>query len=243
MKVAALQVPLGSVAGDALALIRRRADQCEAEDVKILCCPEAVAGGLADYARDPFKTAVPTSGILTFLGPVANARLTVIVGFTELSSDGGLYNSAAVVRLGTLMGVYRKRHPAIRRSVYRAGKDAPVFHADGVCFGILICYDSTFRGRGAEMASLGARVLFIPTNNALPAPTTPTEIVAEARMCDMALATENGCWVVRSDVAGVADCLRSEGSSAITSPAGRTVSTASPFGEDLLVAEIGLSVV
>ncbi len=244
MKVAALQVPLGSVAGDALALIRRRADQCEAEDVRILCCPEAVAGGLADYARDPFKTAVPTSGVLTFLGPVADARLTVIVGFTELSSDGGLYNSAAVVRHGTLVGgVYRKRHPAIRRSVYRAGKDSPVFHADGVCFGILICYDSTFRGLGAELASLGARVLFIPTNNALPASTTPTEIVAEARMCDIALATENGCWVVRSDVAGVAGSLRSEGSSAITSPAGGTVSTASPFGEDLLVSEIGWSVV
>jgi 5-aminopentanamidase len=243
MKVAALQVPLGSVAGDALTLIRRRADQCEAEDVRILCCPEAVVGGLADYARDPFKTAVPTSGILTFLGPVAGARLTVIVGFTELSSDGGLYNSAAVLRHGTLVGVYRKRHPAIRRSVYRAGKDSPVFHADAVCFGILICYDSTFRGLGAELASLGARVLFIPTNNALPASTAPTEIVAAARLCDVALASENGCWVVRSDVAGVVDSLQAEGSSAITSPAGRTMSTANPFGEDLLVADIGVSAV
>jgi predicted amidohydrolase len=141
MKVAALQVPLGSVAGDALALIRRHAEQCQAEDVRILCCPEAVAGGLADYARDPFQTAVPTSSVLAFLGPIADTRLTVIVGFTELSSDGGLYNSAAVVRDGTLLGVYRKRHPAIRRSVYCAGKDSSVFHADGVCFGILICYD------------------------------------------------------------------------------------------------------
>jgi predicted amidohydrolase len=139
--------------------------------------------------------------------------------------------------------VYRKRHPAIRRSVYRAGKDSPVFHADGVWFGILTCYDSTFRGLGVELASLGARVLFIPTNNALPAPAAHTKIVAEARMCDIALATENGCLVVRSDVAGVADSLQAEGSSAITSPAGRTMSTADPFGEDLLVAEIGLSAI
>jgi predicted amidohydrolase len=93
------------------------------------------------------------------------------------------------------------------------------------------------------LASLGARVLFIPTNNALPASAAPTDIVAEARMCDIALATENACWVVRSDVAGVADNLQSGGSSAITSPAGKTVSTASPFGEDLLVAEIGLPIV
>ena len=40
-------------------------------------------------------------------------------------------------------------------------------------------------------AALGARVLFIPTNNALPASTAPKEIVAEARTCDIALATEN----------------------------------------------------
>jgi predicted amidohydrolase len=241
MKVAAYQAPLSGTAGDALALIRRRVDQCEAEGVGILCCPEAVVGGLADYARDPFRTAVPTSGILAFLGPVADSRLTVIVGFTELSTDGGLYNSAAVVSHGTLAGVYRKRHPAIRRSVYRAGKDSPVFHADGVCFGILICYDSTFRNLGAGLASRGARVLFVPTNNALPASKASTELLAEARGGDVALATENGCWIVRADVAGVANGLRSDGASAITSPAGKTVSSARVLAADFLVAEIGLT--
>ena len=90
MKVAALQVPLGSVAGDVLTLIRRRADQCEAEDVRISAVQRPSSAAWPTMPRDPFKTAVPTSGILTFLGPVAGARLTVIVGFTELSSDGGL---------------------------------------------------------------------------------------------------------------------------------------------------------
>jgi hypothetical protein len=37
------------------------------------------------------------------------------------------------------------------------------------------------------------------------------ELLAEVRACDVALATENGCWVVRADVAGVADGLGSEG--------------------------------
>jgi predicted amidohydrolase len=241
MKVAAWQAPLSSVGADALVLMRRRLDQCESEGVQILCCPEAVTGGLADYAGDPYTTAVPASGILRWLGPVADARLTVIVGFTELSSDGGLYNSAAVVSHGTLAGVYRKRHPAIRRSVYRPGTESPVFHADGVYFGILICYDSTFRHLGADLASQGARVLFVPTNNALPAFRKYDGLLAEVRACDVALATENGCWVVRADVAGVAGDLRSEGSSSITSPTGKTVSTARLFGEDLLVGELGLT--
>jgi predicted amidohydrolase len=242
MKVAALQTKLASVgSGDGLALIRRRMEQCEAEGVAILCCPEAVVGGLADYAPDPLQIAVTPSAVLAWLGPKANTRLTTVVGFTELGTDGSIYNSAAVVSRGALAGVYRKRHPAIRRSVYSAGGDSPVFHASGVHFGVLICCDSTFPELAVDLASRGAQVLFVPTNNALPEAKASTELVAEARTCDVALATENGCWVVRADVAGVAGGLRSDGSSAITSPAGKTVSTARALVEDLLVIEIGLT--
>jgi predicted amidohydrolase len=110
-----------------------------------------------------------------------------------------------------------------------------------VCFGVLICYDSTFRDLAGSLVSRGARMLFVPTNNALPELKASTDIVAEARACDVALAEANGCWVVRADVAGVAGGLRSEGTSAITSPAGKTVATARARGEDLLVTEIGLT--
>ena len=49
VKVAAYQAPLlaaGSMG--ALDLIRARVRACEAEEVEILCCPEAILGGLAD---------------------------------------------------------------------------------------------------------------------------------------------------------------------------------------------------
>ena len=52
MKVAAYQAPLlpaGSM--EALGLIRDRVKWCETEGVDILCCPEAVLGGLADDAQ------------------------------------------------------------------------------------------------------------------------------------------------------------------------------------------------
>jgi predicted amidohydrolase len=240
MKVAAWQAPLvGSSAKDVLASIRSRVDDCEAEGVAILCCPEAVVGGLADYAPDACETAIPTSDILSFLAPIANARLTTIVGFTERSSDSCLYNSAAVVGHGRLSGVYRKWHPAVRRSVYRAGSASPVFQVDGACFGILICYDSTFPELGANLASRGARVIFVPTNNALPKSNSSSDLVLAARACDTALATGNHCWVVRADVAGMMGGLQSAGSSAIISPTGKTVSSARPLSDDLLVAEIG----
>jgi 5-aminopentanamidase len=65
MKVAAYQAPLlnaGSM--DALALIRRRIEQCEAENVAFLCCPAAMLGGLADYSNDPTRSQLPVIGLI-----------------------------------------------------------------------------------------------------------------------------------------------------------------------------------
>ena len=59
MKVAAYQAPLlpgGS--REAVDLIRSRVDWCESHGVAILCCPEAILGGLADNAADPREFAI-----------------------------------------------------------------------------------------------------------------------------------------------------------------------------------------
>jgi len=46
----------------ALGLIRKRIDWCESAGVKILCCPEAILGGLADYAERPAEIAMDVEG-------------------------------------------------------------------------------------------------------------------------------------------------------------------------------------
>ena len=59
MRVAAYQAPLlaaGSM--DALALIRRQVRRCENEGAAILCCPEAILGGLADGHENPAALAI-----------------------------------------------------------------------------------------------------------------------------------------------------------------------------------------
>ena len=86
MKVAAYQAPLlpgGSM--EALELIRDRVKWCETEGVDILCCPEAVLGGLADDAECPVDSAIDVeSGQLeVLLAPLASKSVTAIVGFTE----------------------------------------------------------------------------------------------------------------------------------------------------------------
>ena len=79
--------------------------------------------GLADYSDDPAAVAIPAHGIGDALAPLASDTVASIVGFTELASSGALHNCAAVYHRGAVIGVYRKMHPAINRSVYsRAGK-------------------------------------------------------------------------------------------------------------------------
>ncbi|HEX6040313.1 hypothetical protein [Longimicrobium sp.] len=89
MKVAAYQAPLlagGSL--DALEHIRARVRQCEAEGVRVLCCPEAVLGGLADQHAHPARFALAAEELDDVLAPLASERVTTIVGFTERAADG-----------------------------------------------------------------------------------------------------------------------------------------------------------
>jgi predicted amidohydrolase len=178
------------------------------------------------------RFAVATRRIGAVLAPLASNTVTTIVGFTELADDARLYNSAAVLYRGRVAGVYRKRHPAIRRSVYAAGADTPVVRLDGSTFGVVICYDSNFFESALRMAVQGATVLFVPTNNGLPHSRAEEYLAAQAREADVARATENNLWFIRADVAGRTSELVSGGSSEIVRPDGTVLLSAREFVEE-----------
>src|SRR5262249_50378021 len=127
--VAAFQAPLLEERADVIGLIRAAIDRCEAAGAGFLCCPEGVLGGLADYSADPSALAIDVRGgeLARVLSPLASRTVTTIVGFTEIDSQGRLFNAAAVYHRGSVEGIYRKLHPAINRSIYQAGSEAPVF--------------------------------------------------------------------------------------------------------------------
>jgi predicted amidohydrolase len=239
VKFAAYQAPVLPVGStDALGLIRRQVERCEAEHVSILCCPEAILGGIADYADNPHDIAISAGHLNTALEPLASDTVTTIVGFTELSDEGCLYNSAAVVRRGTVAGMYRKIYPAINRSVYEPGCELPIFQVGELTFGIVICNDSNYFELAKLMAARGATALFVPTNNGLPPNRASTGLVADARKVDIAAAVTNKIWVIRADVAGRTGRLVSHGSTVIIDPGGRVVRSGREMSEDLLAAEI-----
>jgi predicted amidohydrolase len=241
MKVAAYQAPLfecGSM--EALGLIHEQVALCEAAGVEFLCCPEAILGGLADYVARPVEIAIEVeNGMLDkILAPLASEKVTTIVGFTQINQQGRLYNAAAVFHKGSVVGLYRKNHPAINRSIYEAGTTVPVFKVGTLTFGILICNDSNYPELARLMATQGATALFIPTNNGLPPKKGGPELVAEARRVDIACAVENRVSVIRADVAGRLPDFVSYGSSGIIDPDGQVIKTATSLKPELLVAEI-----
>jgi len=220
--------------------MQKRVRECEAKGISVLCGPEAILGGLADYSDDPSRFAIRSNDgqLPAVLSPLASDTVTSIVGFTELGSDGALYNAAAVFERGRVAGIYRKIHPAIRRSVYAAGSQIPVFRTGVLTFGAIICNDSNFPALAREIAAQGATVLFIPTNNGLPNERVSPRLNEAARDVDVALARENRIWIVRADVAGRNAKLTSYGSSEIVDPDGIVVQQAGILSTDLLIAEI-----
>lgn len=239
MKVAAYQAPLLTVGSmGALPLIRERVKWCETQGIEILCCPEAILGGLADYAESTYEFAMDSSALVPLLEGISSQIVTTIIGFTEVSRRGLLYNSAAVFHRGSMLGIYRKLHPAINRSVYEPGTDIPVFTVGDLTFGIVICNDSNFPEVVARIAAKGATALFVPTNNALPSKREHWNLVGEARKVDATNAVQNSLWIIRADVAGRTDQLVSRGSSGIVDPVGRLVESAPELEESLIRAEI-----
>ena len=239
MKVASYQAPLlttGSM--EALDLIADQVRRCESAGVDILCCPEGVLGGLADYAPRPRDIGIERSRLQERLAPLASQTVTTILGFTEVGKDSLLYNAAAILNQGSVIGVYRKLHPALNKSVYSSGQDTPVFRVGDVTFGIVICLDSRYPELARLMTERGAIALFVPTNNGMPPNKGGRQLVGEARQIDIDCAVKNRIWVIRSDVAGRADGLVSYGASAIVDPDGTIVQSAEQLEPGLLTGEV-----
>jgi predicted amidohydrolase len=238
MRIAAYQMPLAATQGrDALPLIEDCVRRCEREGVDLLLCPEAALGGLADDVASPADIAIGVANgdLETLLRPLSSSRVTTVLGFTEVDGEC-LYNSAVVFSLGAVGGIYRKRHPARRTSVYAAGAASPVFVHRSCRFGIMICNDTNHPALAREMAAGGATLIVVPSNNALrPA---YANVVDETRTVDILNAKANAVALARADVAGDIGRRRARGSSSIIDPMGEVICAAQLDQEDLLIADL-----
>lgn len=241
MKVAAYQapyLPFGSM--DAIALIEDQIAACEAQGVEILCCPEAVIGGLAHESagQSPSEVAlgVENGELSAVVAPLLRTPVTVIVGFTEQDPSGSLYNSAALLAGGQIAAVYRKVYPGYRTAI-QAGNDLPIFWRESTPFGIIICNDMWYLEPARILAAAGAALLFVPTNSGH-LRTLTDAFQARGHNLPIARAVENTTTVIVADIAGRQGDRLSPGFTAIINPDGVALAKAEPLRETLLVAEV-----
>jgi predicted amidohydrolase len=88
------------------------------------------------------------------------------------------------------------------------------------------------------IASKGANLLFIPTNNCLKSHNADPALVTIARNKHIAKAIENGMAVVSADVAGRCGNYISYGCTNIIDSDGQVIASSKLLSEDLLIADI-----
>ena len=172
----------------------------------------------------------------------ASRDIVVVVGFVDLCED--LYNAAAVIQNGTLLGVYHKHYlPTYgvfdEDRYFERGESSPVFALGDVVIGANICEDIWYStGPTSAQSALGAQVIV----NVNGSPYHRGKRASRERML-ATRAADNLAIVAYVNLVGGQDELVFDGGSAVFDQNGEVVARASEFEEDMLVADLDISAV
>jgi predicted amidohydrolase len=147
-----------------LAKVVKGLERADRERVDVVSFPECFLTGYPDQEERARRCAFAADGpnMMTLLDRTARFQATFIVGFNELRGND-LYNTAAVVHRGHLLGTYSKCSAYM--PFHKQGRAFPVFERDGVTFGVVICSDGGFIEPARILAAKGAKVIFAPHYN------------------------------------------------------------------------------
>ncbi|MCK4221552.1 MAG: NAD+ synthase [Dehalococcoidia bacterium] len=173
------------------------------------------------------------------LGTVVDGSsgLTVVVGFADAKED--IYNAAAVIHDGKLVGVYHKIYlPNYgvfdENRYFRAGTECPVYVIAGVGVGITICEDIWYEaGPATVQARSGAEVIV----NISASPYHFGKREFRERML-AARASDNVAIFCYDNLVGGQDELVFDGNSMVLDEKGRLIARGRQLEEDLIVVDL-----
>lgn len=229
-----------------LAKVVKGLERADRDRVEILCFPECFLTGYPDTEDLARKTAfaVDSPSMMKLLDRTAKFEATFIVGFNE-TRGADLYNTAAVVFKGHLLGTYSKCSAYMK--FHRQGREFPVFTRGGVKFGVIICSDGGYIEPARILALKGARIVFAPHFNYIGAKGLIGHF-QHVRADHAARAVENDIWFVRGNnvVTGPDAGLSTEGvgygDSYIVDPFGEIAVRSRRHREDFIFADVDPSV-
>jgi predicted amidohydrolase len=239
VKVAACQLPeVRQDIGRALGWMETYLATADRQHVDLVCFPECYLQGYLCDARSANKQAVilNSTAFDFLLTRLSGFRCIFVFGLIE--RDGrNLFNSAAVVHRGKLLGCYRKTHLLSGESIFEPGTAYPTFEASGLRFGINICYDTNFSESAAAIAEQGAQLIVCPANNMMRREVAERykPIHNEVRACR---AREHGLWLISSDITGERDGRISYGPTAVIDPNGSVLAQVPLLQTGMVIAAI-----
>jgi len=169
----------------------------------------------------------------------ASNGLTAVVGFVD--SDGDIYNAAALISDGKLIGIYHKIYlPNYgvfdENRYFRAGTECPVYVINGVGIGINICEDIWYQaGPATVQAYAGAEVII----NISASPYHTGKGESREKMI-AARASDTVAIFAYNNLIGGQDELVFDGHSCIFDEHGNLITRGKQFEEDFIVADLDI---
>ncbi|HEY7850174.1 MAG TPA: nitrilase-related carbon-nitrogen hydrolase, partial [Ktedonobacterales bacterium] len=239
LALAQINVTVGDLAGN-VARILAAAREARAAGATVVCAPELAIPGYPP--EDLLLKPGFVSDNLRALDDLRRASaelsgMTIITGFVDRTQD--LYNAAAIIREGQLMGVHHKQYlPNYgvfdEDRYFSAGRETPTFVIDGAQVGVSVCEDIWYpNGSPTIQSYAGAEALI----NISASPFHAGKQEARERMLSTR-AADTGCIVAYVNLVGGQDELIFNGSSVVFDGRGELVARANAFAEDLLVVDL-----
>lgn len=221
-------------------------ERADRERVEIVCFPECFLTGYPDTEelarRDAFAADSPK--MMKVLDRTGQFEATWIVGFNELRGTD-LYNTAAVIHKGHLLGTYSKC--AAYQPFHKQGREFPVFDRSGVKFGVVICADGGYIEPARILALKGAQIIFALHFNYIGAQGLIDHYL-KVRADHTARAVENQVYFVRGNNVnfGPDPGIKKYdgvgyGDSYIVDPAGEIIVRSRLHREDFIFADVDVS--
>src|SRR5581483_3370931 len=235
--IAAVQtaVRLGDRAHN-LATVRAKLRTAAGRGAKLVVFPECALPGYCFTSRaEALAAAEPLPGPATaaLADECRELNVHAVVGLLERAGDR-LYNAAALVGPGGLVGTYRKAHLpclGVDRFTDRGDRPFAVHDLGGLRVGMTICYDSSFPEPSRVLALAGADLVVLPTN-------WPPEAERTARLLVPARALENRVYYAAVNRVGEEQGFRFVGLSRIADVTGDLLAASDDDAETTLYARI-----
>ena len=205
----------------------------------LIVFPECALTGYMFSTRDealPYAETIPGPSTETFSALCREMGVYIVYGLLE-KEGAAIYNSAALIGPGGLIGRYRKNHLpflGIDRFLDAGNEPFRVYETSIGKIGLFICYDCNFPESARVMALSGADILALPTNWPEGRSMIPEHVITVR-------AFENKVHLIAADRVGEERGARFIGCSKIINAKGETLSAASDDKEEIIYGEVSLA--